>query len=341
MKILVTEVEDWEKQSFQQFMEHHEVIFTDEPLNKDLADKYSDVEVICPFIYSSLQAQDLEPFSELKLIATRSTGFDHIDSDYCSEHDITVCNVPSYGKNTVAEHVFGLLLTISHNLREALDRTRRGDFSMSGLQGFDLRNKTLGVIGTGDIGQCVIAIAKGFGMRVLAFDVNPDQDAAEQAGFSYVGLEELLENSDIVTVHVPANKQTRHMISTEQFSRMREGAILINTSRGAIVDVDALLQALTEGRLRAAGLDVLPEEPTIREEAELVRTLYQEEHDQRTLLVDHVLLRLNNVYITPHSAFNTREAVQRILDTSVDNMTGFMAGSPQNVVVNHSRQTSS
>jgi len=341
MKTLVTEAEDWEKQSFKKLMEQHEVFFVDEPLNKELADKYSDVEIICPFIYSSLQAQDLQRLSELKLIATRSTGFDHIDSDYCTKNQITVCNVPSYGKNTVAEHVFGLILTISHNLREALDRTRRGDFSISGLQGFDLRNKTLGVIGTGDIGQCVITIAKGFGMRVLAFDANPDRDTAQQAAFSYVDMEELLETSDIITLHVPANKQTRHMISTDQFSRMRKGAVLINTSRGSIVDVEALLHALSEGRLLAAGLDVLPEEPTIREEAELLRTLYQEEHDQRTLLADHVLLRLNNVYITPHSAFNTREAVQRILNTSVDNITGFIAGSPQNVVVNHSAQRSS
>lgn len=339
MKILVTEIEDWEKQSFQNLMEQHEVVFTHEPLDKKTADKHSDIDVLCPFIYSSLQAQELDRLSELKMIATRSTGFDHIDCNYCTKNRITVSNVPSYGKNTVAEHVFGLLLTISHNLRDALDRTRRGDFSMSGLQGFDLRGKTLGVIGTGEIGQCVIAIAAGFGMKVLAFDVDPDHAAAQQAGFSYVDMEKLLGDSDIVTLHVPANQQTRHMISTDQFSRMREGAVLINTSRGAIVDVEALLQALTEGRLLAAGLDVLPEEPTIREEAELLRTLYQEEHDQRTLLADHVLLRLNNVYITPHSAFNTREAVQRILDTSVENIGGFIAGKPHHVVVDHSGQT--
>lgn len=338
MKILVTEVEEWERQSFHRLREEHEVVFTSGPLNQEAADKYTDVEAICPFIYSSLQAQDLQLLPELKLIATRSTGFDHIDREYCTEHDITLCNVPSYGKNTVAEHVFGLLLTISHNLREALERTQRGDFSMSGLQGFDLRGKTLGVIGTGEIGQCVIAIAIGFGMEVLAFDVNPDREAARHAGFRYVDMTELLEASDIVTLHVPANEQTRHMMSTDQFSTMREGAVLINTSRGSIVDVQALLHALTEGRLLAAGLDVLPEEPVIKEEAELLRTLYQEEHDQRTLLADHVLLRLSNVYITPHSAFNTREAVQRILDTSVDNINGFIAGKPQNVVVNHSGQ---
>ena len=341
MKILVTEVEEREKKSFQTLMEQHDVVFTDKPLNKELAEEYRDAKVVCPFIYSSLNAQELQSFSELKLIATRSTGFDHIDSDYCTEHDITICNVPSYGKNTVAEHVFGLLLTISHNLHEALNRTRRGDFSMSDLQGFDLQGKTLGVVGTGEIGQCVISIAKGFGMRVLAFDVDPDQEVAQQLGFSYVELEKLLGDSDIVTLHVPANKQNRHMISTEQFLSMREGGVLINTSRGSIVDVQALLRALTEGRLLAAGLDVLPEEPTIREEAELLRTLYKEEHDQQTLLADHILLRLNNVYITPHSAFNTREAVQRILDTSVQNIAGFIADQSQNVVVNQSGKANS
>jgi D-lactate dehydrogenase len=332
MRISIFEIEDWERDAFATLQGRHELRFVSEPLTAGMAADHSDADVLCVFIYSELKAAVLEQFPDLKLIATRSTGFDHIDTAYCGRHGITVCNVPSYGENTVAEHVFGLLLTISHHLREALDRTRRGDFSMDGLRGFDLRGKTLGVIGTGQIGQCVIEIAMGFRMRVLAFDVKPDEEAADRLGFEYAGFEDLLANSDVVTLHVPANDKTRHLLSTDQFGKMKKGAVLINTARGSVVDVHALLHALADGHIAAAGLDVLPEEPTIREEAELLRSLFKKEHDLETLLADHVLLRLRNVYITPHSAFNTREAVQRILNTTVANIRSSAEGKPQNVI---------
>ncbi|HKK17184.1 MAG TPA: NAD(P)-dependent oxidoreductase, partial [Opitutales bacterium] len=148
----------------------------------------------------------------------------------------------------------------------------------------------------------------------------------------YVEMEELLENSDVLTLHIPGSEKTKHLLSTEEFEKMKKGAVLINTSRGDIVDVDAMLHALADERLAAAGLDVLPEEPTIREEAELLRSFFRKEHNLDTLLADHVLLRMMNVYITPHSAFNTREAVQRILDTTVENIRAFAEGKPRNVV---------
>jgi D-lactate dehydrogenase len=268
----------------------------------------------------------------LKLIATRSTGFDHIDLDYCKQHNISVCNVPSYGENTVAEHVFALLLSISHRLIDAVDRTRKGNFTAEGLRGFDLNGKTLGVIGTGNIGRHVIKIASGFGMKVIASDLKPDRAFAEQLDFDYVSMRDLFAGADIVTVHVPADNTTRHLISTEEFTAMKDGAVLINTARGTVVDVQALLYALANGKLSAAGLDVLPEEPLIREEAELLRAVFSKQHDLRSLLADHVLLHMNNVIITPHNAFNTREAVQRILDTTCDNIAAFAGGEPQNVV---------
>ncbi len=332
MKIAVFEIEEWEREAFEPLQDTHELTFIPGPLTPEMAEEHSDAEVVSTFIYSDLNREVLESLPELKLIATRSTGADHIDSDYCDEHGITVCNVPTYGENTVAEHVFGLLLTISHRLREALDRTQRGDFSMKGLQGFDLRGKTLGVVGTGQIGRCVIEVANGFRMQVLAFDVQKDQDAADRMGFEYVEMEELLANSDVVTLHVPASEKTHHLLSTEQFEQMKKGAILINTARGSLVDVHALLRALADGHIAAVGLDVLPEEPVIREEAELLSSLFQEEHKLETLLADHVLLRMRNVYITPHSAFNTREAVRRILDTTVGNIRSFAEEEPENVV---------
>jgi D-lactate dehydrogenase len=274
----------------------------------------------------------VDALPDLRLVASRSTGIDHIDAGCCEAHGITICNVPSYGKHTVAEHVFGLLLMISHRLEEAVDRTRKGDFSARGLQGFDLRGRTLGVIGTGDIGRAVIRIARGFDMEVLAFDVEPDEQAAADLGFAYVGLEALLGRSDVVTLHVPSTPDTHHMIGRSEFDAMKEGVVLINTARGDVVDVKALARALGEGKVAAAGLDVLPGEPVVREEAELLRSVYERRHDLETLLADEVLIRMRNVIVTPHSAFNTREAVQRILDTTVENVKAFAAGEPRNVV---------
>lgn len=332
MKIVVFEIEEWERNAFIPLQDRHEVVFVNEPLTVDTVDEYADAEAVSVFIYSDLERQVVERLAKLRLIATRSTGFEHIDTDFCRQRSITVCNVPSYGENTVAEHVFGLLLTISHHLRQAFDRTRRGDFSMTGLQGFDLRGKTIGVIGTGRIGLCVIEIANGFRMEVLAFDVKQNEEAADRLGFKYVSMETLLSASDVVTLHVPANEKTRHLLSTKEFQQMKQNAVLINTARGTVVDVEALLHALTEGPLQAAGLDVLPEEPAIREEAELLSSLFNKKHNIEALLADHILLRLRNVYITPHSAFNTREAVQRILDTTVGNIRSFADEQPQNVV---------
>jgi D-lactate dehydrogenase len=284
------------------------------------------------FVYSKFSKDILQQLDDLKLIVTRSTGFDHIPLGVCRERGVTVCNVPTYGSHTVAEHVFGLLLTISHRLEQAIDRTRKGDFTPRGLQGFDLRGRTMGIIGTGGIGRETARIAKGFGMDVLAHDIQPDEQAARQLGFRYVGLDELLSASDVISVHVPANEKTRHLLSGEEFEKMKDGAVLINTARGDIVDTRALVRALAEQKLSAAGLDVLPEEPVIREEAELLRSVYEERHNLHTLLANHVLVHMRNVVVTPHSAFNTREAVQRILDTTVENIRAFAAGEPQNAV---------
>jgi D-lactate dehydrogenase len=332
MKIAVFEVEDWEAEAFEQLDDRFDVHTTSQPLRSNMDDDLRDSEGISTFINSHLSADVLKQFNHLKLIATRSTGVDHIDLDYCNEHGITVCNVPSYGANTVAEHVFGLLLTISHRLEQAIDRTRKGDFSPRGLQGFDLKGRTLGVIGTGDIGLHAIRIARGFDMEVLAYDIVQKDEAARELGFRYCNLNELLEQSDIITIHVPANKKTHHMIGHDQFARMRDGAVLINTARGEIVDIQAMVRALAEGTLAAAGLDVLPEEPVIREEAELLRSVYEREHNLDTLLADHVLTHLRNVVVTPHSAFNTREAVQRIIETTIENITTYADGDPANPV---------
>lgn len=333
MNITLFEIEDWECKTFKALEHAHQIDYLTQPLTEENVHQQRHAEVISTFIYSELDTKVLAQLPNLKMIATRSTGFEHIDLDYCNTHHITVCNVPNYGENTVAEHVFALLLAISHRLIDAVDRTRKGHFTTDGLRGFDLRGKTLGVIGTGSIGRCVVNIAKGFGMKVLAADLEPDWALAQQLEFSYLHLHDVLARADIVTLHVPANKTTHHLLGLEELAVMKPGAVLINTSRGTVVDVQALLHALADKKLSAAGLDVLPEEPAIREEAELLRAVFAEQHDLRNLLADHVLLHMNNVIITPHNAFNTREAVQRILDTTYDNIAAFAGGEPQNLVI--------
>jgi len=332
MKIVIFEIEPWEREAFADLKDDHEVIFESSKLSAESAGKHSDADIISTFIYSSLDADVLKELPELKMIATRSTGFDHIHLGTCAERDIRVANVPSYGEATVAEHVFALLLALSHHLIEAVDRTRRGDFSQTGLRGFDLMGKTIGIVGAGHIGRHAARIAKGFGMEVVAYDIAPDHAAAGAIGFRYSDLPNLLGQADVVSLHVPGTSATRHLIAEPEFAAMKDGAILINTARGSVVDVRSLIGALSSGKIAAAGLDVLPEEPVIREEAELLRSAFSREHDLESLLADHILLRLRNVLITPHSAFNTQEAVRRILGTTRANVDAFIAARPQNLV---------
>lgn len=332
MKIAIFEVEDWEREAFASLQNENDVVFEPGKLSRNNVEDYKDSDIVSTFIYSKLDDDVLSTFDDLKLVATRSTGVDHVDVEYCRKNNVTVANVPEYGTTTVAEHVFALLLAISHRIPEAIDRTRRGDFSQTGLQGFDLHGKTLGVIGTGSIGRRVVDIAKGFSLQIAAFDVKPDTQWAERNGVCYGDLETVLAGADIVTLHVPANKQTRHMLAEREFAIMKDGVILINTARGDIVDIHALLHALADGKVAAAGLDVLPEEPVIREEAELIRSVFRKTHNLDTLLVDHILLKMRNVVVTPHSAFNTREAVHRIIETTVRNIESFAAGQSGNVV---------
>jgi D-lactate dehydrogenase len=335
MKVVIFETEPREAHEFEALEAGHDLTLTEEPLRADNAARYAETQALSTFIYSKLDRAVLAQLPALKLIATRSTGYDHIDLAWCAEHGITVCNVPTYGENTVAEHVFALLLAISHRLREAMERARSGRFSPQGLEGFDLQGKTLGVVGTGNIGRHVIRIAKGFAMEVVAFDVKPDEAAARSLGFRYMDLDDLLAAADIVTLHVPALPQTENLIDAEAFARMKPGAVLINTARGSIVEPRALIEALLDGKLAAAGLDVLSDEPLIREEAELISSIYDNKQDIRDLVADHVLLNMPNVVVTPHSGFNTREAIRRISATTVSNIVAFLKGEPVNVVAAH------
>ncbi len=291
----------------------------------------SDARVLSVFIHSRVDADLLAHLPHVGLIATRSTGFDHIDLAACTARGIVVSNVPHYGENTVAEFTFALILALTRHLIDAVERTRRGDFRLAGLEGFDLRGKTLGVVGAGNIGLHVIRIARGFDMTVLAHDIRPHPLLAEVLGFTYTSLDDLLARSDIVSLHVPSSEATRNLMNRERFARMKHGAILINTARGNVVDSPALLWALRKGIVAAAALDVVAGEELISEEAELLERPGAEER-LRTLLCEHALLRQPNVIITPHMAFDTREALGRIVATTIENIRGFLAGQPINVV---------
>lgn len=333
MKIVLFDIEEWEKKTFDKLEEDHDLIFVGQPLSEENASDYAEADIISVFVKSQVSEEVLEAMPNLKAIATRSTGFDHIDSATCQERDIQIAYVPSYGDNTVASHTIGLLLNIAHRISDGVDRTRKGGFSNAGLRGFDVAGKRIGVIGaTGNIGRHVVKMAKGLDMEVLGFDVVKDSDFAEEVGFQYVEMDDLLKQSDVITVHVPLNEKTKNLIDDKAFSKMRGGVILLNTSRGGVVDDHALLKAISEDRVSAAGLDVLSAEPTIREEAELLRSAVEDEDKWGELLANETLLRLPNVYVTPHNAFNTKEAVQRILDVTLENLEGLVSGEPVNLV---------
>lgn len=289
------------------------------------------VEILMPFIHSTIGRAEMDRMPRLRLIATRSTGYDHIDLACATEHKIAVANVPGYGENAVAEYTFALLLTLTRKILMGSTRTQHGDYTLEGLRGSDLYGKTLGVIGTGAIGIHVIRIAKGFGMQVLAYDVFPNRHYSEVLEFTYSSLAELLARSDIVTLHAPATPETFHLLSRETLSQMKRGTFLINTARGSLIDVQALAWALDTGILAGAGLDTLEGEEFFQHEEELLHEPGVEEK-LKLLVQHHILQQRSNVVITPHIAFNTEEALQRILEMTIENVHTFSLGHPQNLV---------
>lgn len=333
MKVVFFELEEWEKEYLKQkFGKDVEVVFNSDRLDIDSIHKCVDSEVIAIFIYSEINKKVLDLLPNLKFIATMSTGFDHIDVKECKKRRIKIANVPYYGENTVAEHTFALILSLSRKIPQAAERAKRGEFSYDGLRGFDLKGKTLGVVGTGHIGRHVIRIAKGFEMDVIAFDLSPDEKLAKAQKFRYVrSLKELLSASDIITLHIPYNKKTHYLINSKNIKSIKKGAILINTARGGLVETRAILEGLNKGILSGAGLDVLEEEALIKEEKQLLSNHFNKE-DLEIALENHILMCDDRVIITPHNAFNSEEALKRILDTTVENVEGFIRGTPINLI---------
>ena len=314
------------------FDKSFELFFYPEVLNETNSNLIAKVNILSPFIYSNLNSKVLGKAKKLKLIATRSTGYNHVDIKKAQSRNISVATVPYYGENTVAEHTFALMLALSRNIHKAYVRTTRNDFALAGLQGFDLKGKTLGVIGAGSIGVHVIKIAKGFGMKVITHDPKPNHILTELLDFRYVALEELLTNSDIITIHCPYNQHTHHLINMNNIQLIKKGTLFINTARSGIIEPQALYYAIDNNIFGGAGLDVFEGEELIKEENQMLTKNVAVEHLE-ALLRRNILLRRENVIITPHMAFDSVEAVERIMDTTVENIKSFLTGKNYHKVI--------
>lgn len=291
-KVAWFDAEKWEKEHLQEMKHRLDVDFFSESLNEETVEKAEDYDTVAVFVDSNINKQVIDEL-DAELVACRSTGVDHVDTDYAAKNGLMVSNVPSYGSSTIAEHTFGLMLDLTRKISKAENAGE--DVTRRELRGTDLQGKKLGVIGTGHIGERVVEIAKAFNMDVIAYDPYPRHELEHELGFMYVELEDLLKQSDIITLHCPLTDDNHHLLSEHEFDLM-ENVFLVNTARGELIDTDALVQALEEDSVKSAALDVVEEESRVKEREDIA--------------------------VTPHNAFNSKEALQRILETTVDNIEG-------------------
>ena len=334
MSIVFFDIEDWEKTSVPKTIGGVSVVVEERKLDKDTIDVAEGAEVVSVFAWSTINSELLDQLPDLKCITTRSTGVDHIDLKACLERGIVVCNVPGYGERTVAEHTFALMLALSRKILRGGDRTRRGSFSREGLRGFDLEGKTLGIVGCGQIGRRVAEIARAFAMDVIIYDIEKDTEFAKSVSGRYVdNLEDLFKVSDVISLHAPLTEGTKHMINMDTIMQIKPGALLINTARGDLVQTAALLKALDKNIISGAGLDVIEHERLVGEEVEVLSNENQSNVELSALLSNHILLSNPKVIITPHNAFNSEEAITKLLNTTIDSIASFLAGKKLGTVV--------
>lgn len=304
---------------------NHDFTFYEPRLTAETRGLAEGFPAVCAFVNDQLPADTIAHLAErgLKLIVLRCAGFNNIDLNACDEHGVTVLRVPAYSPHAVAEHTLGLILTLNRKIHRAHNRTREANFSLDGLLGFDLHGRTVGVIGTGKIGAVFINVMKGLGCHILAYDPYPN----ESLGVQYVALDELLGQSDVISLHCPLTPETYHLINPDTIAQMKRGVMLINTSRGALIDTQAVLDALKDEQIGYVGLDVYEEESD----------LFFEDLSDR-IVRDDVFMRLMtfpNVIVTGHQAFFTQDALRAIATTTVNNVTAFEKGdiNPENQVM--------
>ena len=300
----------------------HELVFYTPRLDRQTAVLARGSSAVCCFVNDRLDADALGILRDegVRLVALRSAGFNHVDLAAADRLGLAVVRVPEYSPYAVAEHAFAMLLALVRKIPRAVSRVREGNFSLEGLVGFDLHGKTFGVVGTGKIGAAAARIAAGFGCRVLAHDAMPDERLAGEVGLRYVSLDELLAASDVVSLHVPLMPETRYLLNEQRLAQAKQGVVIVNTGRGALVDTGALLDALKRGHVGGAALDVYEREEGV---------FFQDLSDE--VLQDDLLARLltfPNVLVTSHQAFLTREALANIAATTLASVTAFERGEP-------------
>jgi D-lactate dehydrogenase len=324
MKVAVFSSKPYDKQFLEaaNASHGHELHFFEPRLTEDTASLASGYPSICAFVNDQLSAPVLEQLSSsgTRLVALRSAGFNHVDLAAAEDLGMKVVRVPAYSPYAVAEHTVGLILALTRKIHRAYNRVREGNFALDGLLGFDLHGCTIGIIGTGQIGAVVAQIMDGFGCQVLAYDPYPNPKLEDSGLLRYVSLEELLAGSDIVSLHCPLTPDTYHLINSKTLRQMKHGAMLINTSRGALLDTASIILALKSGRVRYLGLDVYEEE----------EDLFFEDLSNRVLQDDVFarLLTFPNVIITGHQAFFTQNALQAIAETTLGNISAFEKEQP-------------
>ncbi len=332
VKIIFFELEPHYESFIRTAFPSDELLFFKQPLTPDsIPPQAHDADIISIFICSCITPHVLEQLHNLKLIVTRSTGCDHICMQEAQRKQIIVCNAPTYADTSVAEYTFALLLSLARRINISWFRTaHQSSFSLDGLQGFDLRGKTIGVIGTGNIGRKIITLARGFGMKVIAHDTYPDTQLAQENQFDYVSLEMLLQQSDIITLHVPLNDSTHHLINKQNITLLKKGAYIINTARGGIIQTEALSFGLRQNIIAGAALDVLEEECCTQDRLHLLQSSHPSEQQLKIVLENQELIKHPRVIITPHNAFNSVQALERLMHITIDSITAFKNGTPIN-----------
>ena len=314
VKIAFFDSKNYDKESFNNHnkMYNYEITYFESKLNSETASLTKGFDVVCIFVNDKADANTLKTLEEngVKVLALRCAGYNNVDIEHKGK--LKIVHVPQYSPYAVAEHAVGLLLSINRKLYKSYQRTRKYNFSLDGLLGFDIHGKKVGVIGTGRIGKAFISIMKGFGTNVIAYDTYPNEQASKELDFKYVDLDTLYKESDIISLHCPLFKETEKMINRDSISKMKDGVIIINCSRGKLINTNDLVKKLSEGKIGGVGLDVYEDE-----EAFFLRDMSNSYVRDTNL---SILLSMPNVFITSHQAFFTREELNKIASDTLENI---------------------
>lgn len=315
IKIAFFDTKDYDKTLFDKYNKNYnyDITYFESKLNSETAPLAKGFDVVCIFVNDTADKDTLDKLNEygVKIIALRCAGFNNVDLNNLG--DIRVVRVPQYSPYAVAEHATALLLNINRKIYKSYQRVKKYNFSLDGLLGFDLHGKTIGVIGTGKIGKVFIQIMKGFGTNIIAYDIFKDEKAAQELGFEYVGLDELCEKSDIISLHCPLTPETEKIINKDSLSKMKEGVIIINCSRGDLIKTDDLIDALSVGKIGGVGLDVYENESDY-----FLKDMSSSYKRDKNL---SILISMPNVLVTSHQAFFTSEALNKIASDTCQNIT--------------------